>query len=587
MLPTINASPIYPSRLASRPNHENNKLQNLISSLPSTSKSLTGIEPLEVQNTQKKAELFDEMMRQLQDKFNEMSKQCDKLQLLTLLPKSMSVTDIKETFNTSRHMAERAKYLQREYGVMFRPELNRGKRLSADVTKAVIDYYNDDDVSRIMPGRNDCLSVKVGHQKVKVQKRLMLCSLKESYEGFKKQHEQDPSKKIGFSKFSILKPKNCVLPGSSGTHKVCVCTIHQNVKLIIIGAMLESVTNGRIKSYKDCISEILCPIPSSSCYLLECKRCPGTSVFCEYLKTCFVEYEGENCEVSFDQWVATDRCDFKHLTLPLSEFLNYFIKKLKKLIPHYFTSSQQSEFVKILKSSLKDTEVLVQCDFSENYSFVLQNAAQGFHWNKKQATIHPFVIYFKNSNGDLAHYTFVAISDCLSHDTVAVKLFIDKLINFLKVKIPNISKIFYVTDGSAAQYKNKKNFMNLIKHKEDYGIDCEWHFFATSHGKGACDGVGGTIKRMAAKASLIHEKNCITTAEEFYNWTQTLETDMYFVFCSTNEYQVTNEQLSARFKNLKVIPGTQKFHAFIPQESGNIKCKKFSNSEKFQIFNVS
>jgi hypothetical protein len=30
----------------------------------------------------------------------------------------------------------------------------------------------------------------------------------------------------------------------------------------------------------------------------------------------------------------------------------------------------------------------------------------------------------------------------------------------------------------------------------------EWHFFATSHGKSACDGVGGTLKWLVAKASL-------------------------------------------------------------------------------------
>jgi hypothetical protein len=34
------------------------------------------------------------------------------------------------------------------------------------------------------------------------------------------------------------------------------------------------------------------------------------------------------------------------------------------------------------------------CDLAENYSFALQDEAQGFHWNKAQATIHPFVIYF-------------------------------------------------------------------------------------------------------------------------------------------------------------------------------------------------
>jgi hypothetical protein len=63
-------------------------------------------------------------------------------------------------------------------------------------------------------------------------------------------------------------------------------------------------------------------------------------------------------------------------------------------------------------------------------------------------------------------------------------------------------KILYFSDGCAGQYKNCKNFINLCHHKEDFGIEAEWNFFATSHGKGPCDGVGGTVKRLAAKASL-------------------------------------------------------------------------------------
>ena len=38
---------------------------------------------------------------------------------------------------------------------------------------------------------------------------------------------------------------------------------------------------------------------------------------------------------------------------------------------------------------------------------------------------------------------------------------------------------------------NCKNFNNLHHHMENFvGISAEWHFFATSHGKGPCDGVG-------------------------------------------------------------------------------------------------
>ena len=42
----------------------------------------------------------------------------------------------------------------------------------------------------------------------------------------------------------------------------------------------------------------------------------------------------------------------------------------------------------------------------------------------------------------------------------------------------------------------------LYNHKADFGIDAEWHFLVTSHGKGPCDGLYGTVKRLAAKIRL-------------------------------------------------------------------------------------
>ena len=146
--------------------------------------------------------------------------------------------------------------------------------------------------------------------------------------------------------------------------------------------------------------------------------------------------------------------------------------------------------------------VLVVCaDFSENYAFVLQDAAQGFHWNNAQATLHPFVAYFRESHtSEISHLNFVVISECLHHDTVAVHLFQKKLISFLKDRLSFIpTKIIYFSDGAASQYKNRKNFINLCNHQADFGILAEWHFSATSHGKGTCDGLGGTVKQLTTK----------------------------------------------------------------------------------------
>ena len=56
-------------------------------------------------------------------------------------------------------------------------------------------------------------------------------------------------------------------------------------------------------------------------------------------------------------------------------------------------------------------------------------------------------------------------------------------------------------------------------HKADFGIDTEWHFFATLHGKGPCDGLGGIVKWLAVKASLQQPyKHQIMTPHQLYEY---------------------------------------------------------------------
>ena len=74
------------------------------------------------------------------------------------------------------------------------------------------------------------------------------------------------------------------------------------------------------------------------------------------------------------------------------EFVELFSEKLEALCPHFFIATEQSKFFSECKSALKPGEIAVSADFSENFAFVLQDAAQGFHWNNAQATIHPSVV---------------------------------------------------------------------------------------------------------------------------------------------------------------------------------------------------
>ena len=76
-----------------------------------------------------------------------------------------------------------------------------------------------------------------------------------------------------------------------------------------------------------------------------------------------------------------------------------------------------------------------------------------------------------------------------------------------------LKKMIYFSDGCGRQYKNYKNFMNLMKHHDDFALDAEWNFFATLHGKTACDSVRGTVKMLAAHASLQQTKKANSYTE--------------------------------------------------------------------------
>jgi hypothetical protein len=60
-----------------------------------------------------------------------------------------------------------------------------------------------------------------------------------------------------------------------------------------------------------------------------------------------------------------------------------------------------------------------------------------------------------------------------------------------------------------------------MQHEVDFGAPCAWHFFATSHGKSPCDGIGGTVKRLTARASLQRPLNHqILTPQDMFEFAQ-------------------------------------------------------------------
>ena len=126
---------------------------------------------------------------------------------------------------------------------------------------------------------------------------------------------------------------------------------------------------------------------------------------------------------------------------PLHEYLSSSSIKISCLVRHQFVAQQQSQYFKLLKETrTPQSEAVIVGDFSENYSFIVQNAAQGFHWDNSQCTVHPFVIYYRTADQELSNFSVCFLSTSLKHNTIMVYSFIMKLMSYVKLRCPQLQR---------------------------------------------------------------------------------------------------------------------------------------------------
>ena len=156
------------------------------------------------------------------------------------------------------------------------------------------------------------------------------------------------------------------------------------------------------------------------------------------------------------------------------------------------------------------------------------------------------------------------------------------LTNYIKEKFPSIKFLEYFSDGCSGQYKNFKNFLNLTHHYQDFNFKASWSFFATSHGKSPCNGIGGMIKRKVTQASLKHPtQNQILSTEAVYAYCKKEIESVNFFMISKETLQSTREFLQRRYAAASTVPGTRSFHHFESDSIGILKFKHVSDDTRF------
>lgn len=361
---------------------------------------------------------------------------------------------------------------------------NKGKVLPQAVKTQVDDYFHSDEVSWQAPGRKDRIIVR-NHEagklvKTYVQKRFLIMSLSEAYTLFIARH----GRVLSFSSFCSIRPAHIDTFGNL-PHTVCVCRIHENIRLLLVG--LHAVEDLIPIGFRDFISEVVCNQNSKECMFGDCLEC--NEVLILGLKPTALE-----AEVQYKQW--SKDADGRYVTTLVkttaNEAFNQLTKDLREFLVHTFTKREQHSHFEALKEKVDTENIVVEVDFSENFTIKDQNEIQSAHWTHKQATLftsHAWV--GADNNEPMIHW-----SDNLEHGKLAVYEFMKNIFAHLKNKYPAVQNIDVFSDGPSSQFKQRFLFSNLHIWEKEFNIKLTWHFFATSHGKGVVDGIGGTAKRV-------------------------------------------------------------------------------------------
>ena len=404
-----------------------------------------------------------------------------------------AVAIIKELINTMSPLSKSA---------IIRPRRldNHGNTLSDELKELVRLFYQDDINTRVMPGKKDVLTVRnVDKSKVKMRKRLVLDDISNLHLKFNAEY---PNHLIGKSKFFDLRPL-WVIPIRDQSQEVCKCIYHENINLLCtllrnFARSMKLDLDYKILANSDNIWEAtVCDKYNCDCVWRKCDKCG-----CHVVTNLFSLHQYEATTINVNQWESTiiekEKGSFRVVKkatkeVPISTALEMLTEQLQTFSVHNYTNIVQLHNFKFAKQHLKEGEIIISEDFSENYSINQQNEIMSAHWSQEELSLFCATAHFVR-DGEKQFQHYVLCSNDLGHDKDSVYFYNKFIINDLKAKKLQVSKVHYWSDGPSSQFKNQFNFTNLKFHEKDYQCMADWSFFATSHGKGENDGLGGDVK---------------------------------------------------------------------------------------------
>ncbi|KAG1714416.1 Mitochondrial coenzyme A transporter SLC25A42 [Nymphon striatum] len=228
---------------------------------------------------------------------------------------------------------------------------------------------------------------------------------------------------------------------------------------------------------KDCWQSIICNTSNfqSNCWTGTCETCKGGTL----LET---KLSGEIDMAKATEWLhwETDENQvLKKLTKSgcYGELLDLVLQSLPQAQGHTRVKRIQSNAFE----SLKEANRILQIDFAMAYSCKYQ----GRNSTKEKDTVYTFI------NRLYEHI----VKDVPASDEVGDIIF---------------------SDGPSSEFKNRFCMKILYDLAQKFQKDFSWKYFATSHGKGVVDGVGGRAKSLVRQKSMSKDvSHAVQSSKDF------------------------------------------------------------------------
>lgn len=322
--------------------------------------------------------------------------------------------------------------------------------------------------------------------------------------------------KTSYSVFCRYRPKWVVARKLSG-RDTCLCKKCENLKLLHAAAFSVKIVNA--KDAAELVKSICCTEKKETCLLGTCTQCNGKTITflpCNTARPVMYRKWVDVKETRLSSKKKDAQGNFVMIEVKVTKKLEVYstILELKNILSdslrphmqHIGRIEHQRASVKSLKSNLREKDLYINCDWSQDYEGKYGSEPQSTHFGGSRPH---FALHTGRAVTRNMEESFCSISTSTRHDPAAIIAHLKPVLSEYLGTNPHVNHLHFLSDGPVTQYRNSTLYFLLTQHLLNIFKQIKfvtWNVSEAGHGKGEADAVGGSLKG-AADEEVAHGKD--------------------------------------------------------------------------------